>query len=242
MQGSVTFLGGFNSLRQDRRDAAQVGWIRRRNGRRGQIDLSYSFFLEPLLDPRGVSEQIDIGYAQNWCFWRGQTSFGDRLSPEFEETVGGLFTVHGTRNRSRRGTRPRNATAEYRFHLPRAMKVQPYPTKVPFLGDQFRMAPQQAFGRPDWDLVFRGFYDMGQTVIARYMKASEDDQFLASVESWRGAGYSAELFGAGGLWDCVTNDVPNGDHDNVQAGDQRFHFLVYVFVLTRETRALRATR
>ena len=53
--------------------------------------------------------------------------------------------------------------AEYRFHLPRALPVARVPKQVPWIGD-FRASPQQVYGRPDWDLIFRGFFDAGYAV------------------------------------------------------------------------------
>ena len=54
-------------------------------------------------------------------------------------------------------------TIEYRFHVPHSFPVRRRPINVPILGGDFRVSPQQVYGRPDWDLIFRVFGDAGVT-------------------------------------------------------------------------------
>jgi hemolysin activation/secretion protein len=48
---------------------------------------------------------------------------------------------------------------EYRFHLPRMLA--PREQAGSFLGEAFRWRPQYAYGPVDWDLILRGFVDVG---------------------------------------------------------------------------------
>ena len=67
--------------------------------------------------------------------------------------------------------------------------IKPRPTQLPWIGD-FRVAPQQVYGRPDWDLVLRGFVDGGQTVSnKRYLNQSAQEINQTLV----GAGVGLEL-------------------------------------------------
>jgi len=120
-------------------------------------NVSYSFFLEPVFNPNTFQtlahEVAFIG--------RGQTSFGQRVIPEHLETAGGLYTVRGYPESIISGDDVIMGTAEYRFHIPRALGIQPTST---LLGGNFRYAPDRPFGRPDWDLVFKGFCDAARVI------------------------------------------------------------------------------
>ena len=142
---------------------------------RSQIDADWkvvhysvgsTFYLEPLLFPNDwkdpstpgtstLSHEISLGV-------RGQQSLGNRLPPQELGIIGGTYSVRGYEQSIASGDNVLVASAEYRFHLPRALPVIREPLSVPLLGD-FRAAPQMVYGRPDWDLVFRGFIDYGRT-------------------------------------------------------------------------------
>jgi len=76
------------------------------------------------------------------------------------------------------------------------------------VGD-FRLAPQQVYGRPDWDLVFRGFVDVGKSIRNNPQLGSgtELNQFLV------GAGAGVELAFKGNL--TVRVDWARGIHQEV---------------------------
>ena len=131
---------------------------------------SQSFFLEPLLAPSafagkglkaGEQWQPGMTLAHEVVFMGGfTTSLGQRLVPNFQEVVGGFFTVRGYPENYVAGDRVYSGTAEYRVHLPRLFGIDPSPGKMPVFGTpNFRSRPQEAFGSTDWDLVFRGFID-----------------------------------------------------------------------------------
>jgi hypothetical protein len=54
------------------------------------------------------------------------------------------------------------ATAEYRFHVPRALGIQAEPSQV--FGKPFHWRPARPGGRADWDLILKAFIDGGRIV------------------------------------------------------------------------------
>ncbi|MCH2133890.1 MAG: hypothetical protein MK116_09090 [Phycisphaerales bacterium] len=124
---------------------------------------SLSTFLEPLLDPVGwgdpdTPETSTLAHELSLRF-SGQYSFGNRLVPQFQSVMGGLYSVRGYVQSVVAGDNAVFGSVEYRFHLPRTFAVEPEP--IQFLGGDFRRAPQFVYGRPDWDLIFKGFFDAG---------------------------------------------------------------------------------
>ena len=98
---------------------------------------------------------------------------------------------------------------------------------LPLLGD-FRGSPQQVYGRPDWDLIFRAFVDVGRTERnGRNATAGERNQTLLS------AGIGAELqvlsnFRARIDWAAAIEDefgTFSNDRNAVQRGDSEIHAL-----------------
>jgi hypothetical protein len=145
-----------------------------RLGRDGTDDLyalidfnfGYSTFLEPLLFPtawRDPSTELTSTLAHEIAIGvRGQYAFDYRLVPQASQTLGGLHSVRAYDQSVAVGDTIIAGSIEYRFHVPRAFPVSRQPLRLPGLGD-FRAAPQQVYGRPDWDLTLRAFVDAGQT-------------------------------------------------------------------------------
>ncbi len=124
---------------------------------------SLSTFLEPLFDPVGwadpntpdsstLAHEIALRFS-------GQYSFGSRLVPQFQSILGGLYSVRGYAQSIVAGDNSLFGSIEYRFHLPRTFAVEPEPLE--FMGGPFKRAPQHVYGRPDWDLIFKAFFDAG---------------------------------------------------------------------------------
>lgn len=128
-------------------------------------DGTHSFYLEPVIDRVAwedptTPESSTLAHEVLLAF-RGQYAFDNRLIPQAERVVGGLYTVRGYPESAVAGDSVVIASAEYRYHLPRAMKIQPEPREL--FGEPFRSAPQFVYGSPDWDLVLKGFVDFGAT-------------------------------------------------------------------------------
>lgn len=159
------------------------------------FNLGYSTFLEPLLFPKAwrdpASERTSTLAHEIAIGVRGQyTPLDYRLVPQASQTIGGLHSVRAYDQSVAVGDTIIIGSIEYRFHIPRAFSVSRQPLRIPFIGD-FRAAPQQVYGRPDWDLIFRAFVDAGQSfrnnVSASQAGPNEVDQTLI------GLGVGAEL-------------------------------------------------
>ncbi len=189
----LSVQGSINSIDEGNRD---------RLGRDGTDDLyaivdfnlGYSTFLEPILRPRAwrdpstessstLAHELAIGL-------RGQYAFDYRLVPQASQTAGGLYSVRGYDQSVAVGDTVIIGSLEYRFHLPRALPVTRKPLRIPFIGD-FRAAPQQVYGRPDWDLTLRSFVDVGRAI--RNDRSSSNAGANEYNETLIGVGVGAEL-------------------------------------------------
>jgi hypothetical protein len=148
-------------------------------------DLGVSQYLEPLLRPSAwrdpaspgsstLSHEMSLGF-------RGQYAFDYRLIPQASQVIGGQYSVRGFNEGLAVGDSVYLATAEYRFHIPRALPIKRRPLNLPVIGE-FRVAPQQIYGRPDWDLVLSAYVDAGKSVRnRRQLGDSEANQSLVGV-------------------------------------------------------------
>jgi hemolysin activation/secretion protein len=158
------------------------------------FNLGYSTFLEPLLNPtawRDPSTERSSTLAHEFAIGvRGQYAFDYRLVPQASQTVGGLYSVRGYDQSVAVGDTIVIGSIEYRFHLPRALPIVREPLRIPFIGD-FRAAPQQPYGRPDWDLTLRTFLDVGRAI--RNDRSSSAAGVNEFNQTLIGAGVGAEL-------------------------------------------------
>ncbi len=160
-------------------------------------DLTWSHFLEPLINSKewkDPSTPRSSTLAHEFFFLtRGQYGFDYRLIPQVSQVIGGLYSVRGFDPGIAVGDSIYLGTFEYRFHLPRALPIRRQPVNLPVIGD-FRVQPQQVYGRPDWDFIIRGFVDAGYSVRNRRgdnPSASETNQTLVSA----GVGLEANFRG-----------------------------------------------
>lgn len=135
-------------------------------------DVEHTFYLEPLINghadaiaPPDTPANKSMTLAHEIVLiTRGQFTMDDRrMIPNTEQVAGGAYSVRGYPESVSAGDTVILGTAEYRFHFPRTLPVRD-PTQTPFMGQPFRWAPQQPYGRADWDLIFRAFVDVGRTV------------------------------------------------------------------------------
>jgi hemolysin activation/secretion protein len=133
-----------------------------------------------------------------------------------------LYSVRGYPESVAAGDTVVIGTAEYRLHIPRLFAVNPDPPML--FGEPFRWAPQQPYGRPDWDLIARAFIDVGQTINNR-KQTFEVDQRLVGV----GAGIELQFrrnLNVRVDYGVALEDVklfPAGTR--VDEGDGRLHFV-----------------
>ncbi|MCB9845589.1 MAG: ShlB/FhaC/HecB family hemolysin secretion/activation protein [Phycisphaeraceae bacterium] len=187
-------------------------------------DGSYTFFLEPLLfgdawaDPNDSSVPHTLAHELALTL-SGQYAFDFRLVPNFESVVGGASTVRGYPESIVAADSVVVASAEYRFHVPRAFDVDPNPTNSIF-GRPFKVAPQEVWGRPDWDLVLSAFVDIARTMNSDKLGFEADETLVgagvgAEVSIYRNVFVSVD-------WGFALSDVG----DEVDSGDSEFHFIL----------------
>ncbi len=202
-------LGGGSSL--EKRDLQRLGRID--PDERWQIvrwDAGISFFLEPVLarvlpgtaDAQGRIHEI-------WLSSRGQEAFDNRLIPQHEMVVGGLYTVRGYPQAVLAGDSVTLATAEYRLHLTRLL--------APYLRPALRR------GVPEWDLVLSAFTD----VAGVRQSQKRPGEFETSLF---GAGFGVELWilknvNIGYSLGVALRDLkdPTGARETVDSGDVEHH-------------------
>lgn len=191
-------------------------------------EAQHSFYLEPLIFGEAWKDPSTPGSStlahEIALVFRGQYAFGNRLIPQVEEVAGGLFSVRGYPESIVAGDTVLVATAEYRLHIPRLLGVNPNPGEV--FGRPFRFARQQVYGRPDWDLIFRAFIDVGRT-------EQSDKLAFEKEETLVGAGVGVELLIKRNLnvrvdWGIALDSVRDGTPDVVSEGSNRFHILATI--------------
>jgi hemolysin activation/secretion protein len=197
-----------------------------------RADVGGGFFIEPLLFP----QEFDAGGGGAGCTLahelyarvRAQYSFGNRLVPTAEQVVGGFGTVRGYPESIIAADDALIFTGEYRFHVPNALPRAAKPGW--FAGRDFRYAPTEAFGRADWDLILRGFVDVGWFGYShRNVGAGERNDTLV------GAGLGVEVqvpvnkinMNARLDWGVPLQGIQTGGQ-KVDVGDSRLHFVLTI--------------
>ncbi|NNF41978.1 MAG: ShlB/FhaC/HecB family hemolysin secretion/activation protein [Phycisphaerales bacterium] len=189
-------------------------------------DFGGSVYLEPLFDrvawedpstPESstLAHELVVGF-------RGQYAFDNRLVPQFEQVIGGFRSVRGYPESAAAGDSVIIGSVEYRYHLPRALAIEPTPAEL--FGKPFRVAPQNVYGRPDWDLILRAFCDVGRTFINDALPFEAEETFI-------GAGIGIELLVQRNLnlrvdWGFALKD---GNAADVSAGSNRASFVATLF-------------
>lgn len=202
-----------------------------------KFDGYHSFYIEPLISQvyKGTGDRGPTTLAHEVALsLRGQYAFNNRLIPNEQDVAGGMFSVRGYDESLVAGDSTVIASAEYRFHWPRAWAVsepgtingRPVEWARNMLGERmnnFRYAPQEPFGRADWDLIFKGFLDAGFTDVSAAVPG-EDSYSLV------GAGVGVELqikryLTARLEWGFALADVDQPGNET-DVGDNRVHFLI----------------
>lgn len=188
-------------------------------------NLGWSFFLEPLLHPEAWRDVSDPSWStlahELVLSFRGQHAFDRRLIPQAQGVVGGLNSVRGYPESVIAGDTVFIANLEYRFHLPRALEVQPDPGQTLLFGKPFRFSPQQHYGRADWDLVLVGFLDAGRALQSLRLPTFEKHASLL------GAGVGLEFRYRHHLtlrvdWATALLEL---ERQEVESGDSELHFV-----------------
>jgi hemolysin activation/secretion protein len=118
---------------------------------------------------------------------------GHRLIPQEEEPLGGALTVRGYPEAIVSADELTLATAEYAFHVSRALKPG---EPGHLLGRSFNWRPPQANQNADWDLVLRSFYDYAYRSVASFAGSTSSAALADRSFGFSGLGVGAELL----LW------------------------------------------
>lgn len=202
-----------------------------------KFDAYHAFYIEPLISQiyKGTGDRGPTSLAHEVALsLRGQYAFNNRLIPNEQDVAGGMFSVRGYDESLVAGDSSVIASAEYRFHWPRTWGVsepgtvrgRPVEWARNMLGERmnnFRYAPQEPFGRADWDLIFKGFLDAGFTDVSAAVPG-EDSYSL--VGAGVGVEFQLKRYLTARLeWGFALADVdqPGAETD---VGDNRVHFLI----------------
>lgn len=183
-----------------------------------RCDLSQSLYLEPIFNRKAW---LDVDSPESstlahelYARFRAQYSFNNRLIPQQEQTVGGLYTVRGYPESIAVGDTAVIVNVEYRWHIPRGFAYDPEPGTL--FNRSFRWKPQYPYGRADWDLMFRAFLDVGATYIADGLSFESNQtllgtgvgiEFLYKTNVAIRVDYGIALYGLPGLVDQGSSRV-----------------------------------
>ena len=184
-------------------------------------DTGASFYIEPLLAPGGWKRESGFGStlaSEIALGFRGQYSFGDRLIPQQQQVVGGLYSVRGYEQSAAAGDSAFVVSAEYRLHLPQLLGISSEAGSL--FGEPFRFRPDRAYGSADWDLILAAFVDYGQTTVED-ADSFEADEDLLGVGLGIGFEFRRNLR-VRADWGVALEDLENG---RTESGDSELHFV-----------------
>jgi hemolysin activation/secretion protein len=110
---------------------------------------------------------------------------GERLIPQEQEPIGGALSVRGYPESILSADEFALASVEYLFHIPRILKPGE-PGRL--FGRDFSWRPEKLREEPDWDLVFRAFYDYAYRQVASPLTTvgQPEGEVIALVDSTLG--------------------------------------------------------
>ncbi|MCA9296698.1 MAG: ShlB/FhaC/HecB family hemolysin secretion/activation protein, partial [Phycisphaerales bacterium] len=185
----------------------------------------HSFYLEPVLDREAWEDPFTPASStlahEIRATFRGQYAFGNRLIPQEEGVLGGLYSVRGYPQSVVAGDSTLVGSLEYRYHVPRAFGIESEPLEL--FGQPFRRSPQFVYGTPDWDLILKGFVDVGRTIQSDRLSFERDETLI-------GAGVGVEFLYRRNLnvrldWGFVLEGL---DSQDVNDGSNRLHLVVTI--------------
>ena len=184
--------------------------------------VSYSFFLEPVLDYAAwanINDPDTSTLAHEMVLGvRAQSSLDNRLIPTFSSTAGGAYSARGYDESIVSGDNSVIASAEYRFHVPRAFGIR-NPEQTLLFGEPFRVAPSTVYGQADWDFILKGFFDVAYVNSNRALAFETDETLIGT-----GVGFEISYknnIRFSGEWGFALQDAGVNEK-----GDNRLHFFL----------------
>jgi hemolysin activation/secretion protein len=182
-------------------------------------DARQSLFLDALLASHPEQSQMAHEVSARVS---GQCAFNHRLPPQFEDVIGGFYTVRGYPENSAAGDSDVVGSVEYALHVPRLLPPRAKPATLPVVDKPFRYARASAATLPDWDLILRTFVDAGYTKNSELVPSIESNETLLST------GVGAELRFYKNFSVRLDWGIPLHAITGTPAGDSRFHFSLTV--------------
>ncbi len=186
-------------------------------------DFEWSFFLEPVFfreefeDPDTTWNPRKTLAHEFSMRLRGQETFGARVVPNYQAVTGGAASVRGYPESEVPSDSVVVFSAEYRFHVPRSFAPSAEPGTL--LGQPFKIRPQRTWGRPDWDLVLKGFVDAARAT-------NYGDVSFEADETLVGVGVGAELRVKRNFVMSLDWGFALADTEEVDSGDNELHFIL----------------
>jgi len=185
-------------------------------------DTVFAFYVDPLFLH---ASKVEPPLINELSFrFRGQWSFNWRLIPQIKPIIGGFNTVRGYPESILSGDNFYVFNAEYLLHIPRLLPPSKTTNKKVW-GKDFYMKPKYRGGPTDWDLIFRGFLDVGRVTNNKQV-AFEFNQTII------GAGVGLEFIFSDFLyarWDMGFRGT-SVEELNLKSGDARHHgTITFVF-------------
>jgi len=192
-----------------------------------QGDAHGAFYLEPLLEPSAYRSGQVIPANQIYARISGQEAFGQRLIPQEEDVLGGLYSVRGYPQSIVAGDNAIYGTIEYRLHVPHLFPVNRH-QKTKLFGRRFNFAPPNHFATPDWDLMLFTFLDGGVVQDSQAQPYEGSATLLSTGVGARITLYSNMEFLAD--WGVALHSIsPRATgQGGVSAGSSQFNFLFEV--------------
>ncbi len=125
-------------------------------------NLNGSMFLDRLFN--SVEHAPYLTHEVTGRVWGKFLLRGQRLIPQEEQPMGGAFTVRGYPESILSADQFAIGSFEYAYHLAHALK--PGEPGILF-GRPFKWRPTPAKLAPDWDMIFRAFFDYGYRSVTR---------------------------------------------------------------------------
>ncbi len=193
-----------------------------------RASISGSTYLEPLFSsqPATLANEFSVSLSENYV------PGSDRVIPQKEQAVGGLYSVRGYPQSLVAGDDAFIANLEYRFHFGRIMTAAPSDQKSDtrtaadkpstLFGQPFNWRPTSGSSVPDWDLVAKAFLDYGRTTINDGSLAGPPAGETSATLLSTGLGLELQLkrnFTVRADWGYVLDSVATGANGTFQPGD-----------------------
>lgn len=201
-----------------------------------RASFSTSAYLDPIFNRvsgGGGSQSNDLAQEISLSASETYVPGGDRLIPEQEQAVGGLYSVRGYPQSFVAGDDAFTASVEYRLHFGHLSKLTSSKEEKKgsadnkpstLFGQPFNWTGTPGAAKPDWDLIARGFLDYGRTSVNNGSLSGPAPGENGATLLSTGVGLELQLkrnFSVRADWGVVLDSVHTGLNGTFQPGDPR---------------------